>query len=53
MVELHCPDRVMQQFNYRHHIPTNINMSYTLHAINYRGINNDYDWLNHLGAYVS
>jgi hypothetical protein len=53
MAELHYPDRVMQQFNYRQHILIDFNMSYTLHAINYRGKNSDYDWLSHLGAYVS
>ena len=43
MVELCCPDWVMRQFNYRHHIPVNINTSNALHAITCTGKNNDYD----------
>jgi hypothetical protein len=36
IVELYFPDRVMRQFNYRQHIPVNIDMNDALHAINHQ-----------------
>ena len=43
MIELHCLNRVMRQFNYRQHIPIDIKTSDALHTITRRGKNNDYD----------
>jgi protein involved in sex pheromone biosynthesis len=46
MVELHCSDRVMRQFDYRQHVPVDINTSDALHAITHKGKNDDYDWFH-------
>ena len=53
MVELHCPDRVMQQFSYKQNILVNINTSDASHAIIYRSKNDYYDQLGQYRAYVS
>ena len=53
MVKLHCPDWVMQNFDYRQHIPINIGTSDSLHVITCRGKNDDYDWLSRHGAHVA
>jgi hypothetical protein len=36
----------MWQFDYKQHIPININTSDALHAITRRGKNDGYDWLS-------
>ena len=43
MLELHCPDYVMRQFDYRQHILVDINTSDVLHVITRKGKNDDYD----------
>jgi len=43
MLELHCPDYVMRQFDYRQHILVDINTSDVLHVITHKGKNDDYD----------
>ena len=42
----------MQQLIYRQHITVNIDTSNSLHAINYRGKNDDYVWLNDHESYI-
>jgi len=37
LVELHCLDRVMQQFGFKQHISYDIYMSNQLHFINHSG----------------
>jgi hypothetical protein len=43
MVELHCSNRVMQQFGYRQYILIDIDTSNALHAITHYGRNDDYN----------
>jgi hypothetical protein len=43
MVELHCRDYVMRQFDYRQHILVDINTSDVLHVITRKDKNDDYD----------
>jgi DUF1365 family protein len=44
-------EEVMHQFNYKQHIPVDIDTSDALQATTRHDKNNDYDWLGHHKAY--
>jgi hypothetical protein len=53
LVELHCPDRVMRQFDFKQHISSNLDTRDQLHFISRLGRHADYNWMTHHLHHIS